>query len=228
MFRINKVKRRGNWASFVLIPVAFSIIVSLVLYVSFAPAVMPMLKVFSLFLGEEKQHNKIPPSMFQGLDLAILNNKDGIPLSEFTFPEMGAHYGEVKIDGTTLKADLFWGDSDKELNSGVGTYSGAWLPGFGRTVMLAGHSMTAFYELGEAALGSIITVNTYYGEYKYKITDMQVKEATDTTAYDFTRTDENIILYTCYPFHRIGLTPTRYFVYGEYVQGPKIIDDVKS
>ncbi|MEG2924466.1 MAG: class D sortase [Oscillospiraceae bacterium] len=189
---------------------------------------MPVVDLFNLFLSEEKQRDTIPPSMFQGLDSALENNKDGILLSEFTYPEVGAHYGEVTIEGTTLKADLLWGDSNKELNAGVGTYMGAWLPGFDKTILLAGHSMTAFYELGDATLGSIITVKTYYGEYHYEITDMQVKEATDETAYDFSRTDENIILYTCYPFHRIGFTPKRYFVYGKYIDGPKIIDNSKD
>ncbi|MEG0486203.1 MAG: class D sortase, partial [Oscillospiraceae bacterium] len=219
---------RSNWAGFVLVPVAFSIILVLILYLALAPTVMPVVDLFNLFLSEEKQTNTIPTNQFQGLHSALENNKDGILLSEFTYPEVGAYYGEVTIEGTTLKTDLLWGDSNKELNAGAGTYTGAWLPGFDRTVLLAGHSMTAFYELGDAKLGSIITVKTYYGEYHYKITDMQVKEATDETAYDFSRTDENIILYTCYPFHGIGFTPTRYFVYGKYIDGPKIIDDSKD
>ena len=29
--------------------------------------------------------------------------------------------------------------------------------------------------------------------------------------HDFTRTDENLILYTCYPFDALGFTPNRYF-----------------
>ena len=37
---------------------------------------------------------------------------------------------------------------------------------------------------------------------------------------DFTRTDENLILYTCYPFDALGFTPNRFFVYAKYVSGP--------
>ena len=48
----------------------------------------------------------------------------------------------------------------------------------------------------------------------------QVKDCEDSSAYDFSRTDENIILYTCYPFGTIGFTRDRYFVYGEYRSGP--------
>ena len=56
--------------------------------------------------------------------------------------------------------------------------------------------------------------------------DTQVKDCEDSSAYDFSRTDENIILYTCYPFGTIGFTRDRYFVYGEYRSGP--ILDTKS
>ncbi|MEG2929350.1 MAG: class D sortase [Oscillospiraceae bacterium] len=219
------VKKRGNGASFLLVPVAFCVIIIFLLYISFAPTIMPALDVLSLFIGTEKQHDKIPEDLFTDLDMAIQNSEDSIKLSEFTFPEVGARYGEISIEGTNVKANLYWGDSDRELNRGVGTYMGAWLPGFGKTIMTPGHSMTAFYYLGDAKKDSIITVKTYYGEYKYKITDMVVKKTTDETAYDFTREDENIILYTCYPFHQIGILPTRYFVYGEYVSGPQIIND---
>ena len=47
-----------------------------------------------------------------------------------------------------------------------------------------------------------------------------VRETLEETAYDFTRTDENLILYTCYPFDALGFTPNRYFVYAKYVSGP--------
>ena len=49
----------------------------------------------------------------------------------------------------------------------------------------------------------------------YEILDYQ-----DETAYDFTRTDENLSLYTCYPFDALGFTPNRFFVYAKYVSGP--------
>ena len=36
------------------------------------------------------------------------------------------------------------------------------------------------------------------------------------------RTDENLILYTCYPFDSLGYTPFRFFVYADYVSGPAL------
>ena len=70
--------------------------------------------------------------------------------------------------------------------------------------------------------GMEIRVTTYYGEYVYEVTETAVHEATDDTSYDFSRTDENLILYTCYPFDSLGYTPFRFFVYADYVSGPAL------
>ena len=70
--------------------------------------------------------------------------------------------------------------------------------------------------------GSLIHIDTHYGSYVYRVTEMKLADYQDTTTYDFTRTDENLILYTCYPFDAFGFTPERYFVYAEYVSGPMI------
>ena len=57
---------------------------------------------------------------------------------------------------------------------------------------------------------------------------MQPAKATDETAYDLTREEENIILYTCYPFGQLTPTPYRYFIYGEFVSGPEISDGTQA
>ena len=37
--------------------------------------------------------------------------------------------------------------------------------------------------------------------------------------------NENLILYTCYPFDALGFTPNRYFVYASYTSGPELDAD---
>ena len=32
-----------------------------------------------------------------------------------------------------------------------------------------------------------------------------------------------LILYTCYPFDMLGLTPKRFFVYAEQISGPTVV-----
>ena len=105
----------------------------------------------------------------------------------------------------------------------VGTYkddSRVGIPGEGKTILLAGHNNTFFNDLQHAEAGATVTITTHYGVYTYEITGTEILDYQDETAYDFTRTDENLILYTCYPFDALGFTPNRFFVYAKYVSGP--------
>lgn len=109
------------------------------------------------------------------------------------------------------------------MNAGVGTYkddSRVGIPGEGKTILLAGHNNTFFNDLQHAETGATVTITTHYGVYTYEVTGTEILDYQDETAYDFTRTDENLILYTCYPFDALGFTPNRFFVYAKYVSGP--------
>ena len=74
-------------------------------------------------------------------------------------------------------------------------------------------------------VGDVVTIETHYGTYTYTVERCEVRDYQDTTTYDFTRTDENLILYTCYPFDALGFTPNRYFVYASYTSGPELDAD---
>ena len=90
----------------------------------------------------------------------------------------------------------------------------------GKTILLAGHNNTFFNDLQHAEAGATVTITTHYGVYTYEVAGTEILDYQDETAYDFTRTDENLILYTCYPFDALGFTPNRFFVYAKYVSGP--------
>ena len=148
---------------------------------------------------------------------------ESIPFSSITYPIVGDRYAAVTISGTNVDAPVYYGDTNKILNQGVGTYmdsSGAGLPGEGKTILLAGHNNTFFNDLQHAEVGATVTITTHYGVYTYEVTETKILDYQDTSAYDFTRTDENLILYTCYPFDALGFTPNRFFVYARYVSGP--------
>ena len=133
---------------------------------------------------------------------------DRLPLSSVTYPSEGDRYATITISGT---------------NAGVGTYkddSRVGIPGEGKTILLAGHNNTFFNDLQHAEAGATVTITTHYGVYTYEVTGTEILDYQDETAYDFTRTDENLILYTCYPFDALGFTPNRFFVYAKYVSGP--------
>ncbi len=185
------------------------------------PTVQPYYALFSLLLTEQEQENYDGVNLMEQMQQGeLLADQQHIPLSSIQLPQQGDQYARITIENTSVDAPVFYGDDARQLNQGVGTYMYGYLPGQGRTIMMAAHTNTWFSDLGSAKIGDTITVETYYGVYEYEIVDAQVKDCEDSSAYDFSRTDENIILYTCYPFGTIGFTRDRYFVYGEYRSGP--------
>ena len=136
---------------------------------------------------------------------------------------MGDRYADITISGTNVNAPVYYGDTNKILNQGVGTYmenSSAGLPGEGKTILLSGHNNTFFNDLQHAEEGATVTITTHYGVYTYEVTETKILDYQDSSAYDFSREDENLILYTCYPFDAMGFTPDRFFVYARYISGP--------
>ena len=148
--------------------------------------------------------------------------KETVSISSFTFPSYDNQFGELIIEDCQINAKLFFGDSNMALRNGVGIYNGSSIPGYGKTVLIAGHNNTYFNGLKHAKEGQIVKIRTNYGNYKYEITGIKITDNQDRSAYDLDKNEENLIMYTCYPFDTLGLTDQRAFVYAKYVSGPMI------
>lgn len=147
----------------------------------------------------------------------------GPEFEEFTtYPQAGDYLGHLTVSGTAVDCDVYYGDSETEFQKGAGTYKGAKIPGEGGTILMGAHTNTYFRDFESAEIGADVTLVTSYGEYHYVITDMKVSTDTDTTAYDLDADEENLIMYTCYPFGTLNYTDERFFVYCDYVSGPEI------
>lgn len=145
-----------------------------------------------------------------------------VNISSFKFPSYGNQFGQLIINDCKIDAKLFFGDGDIALRNGVGVYNGSFIPGYGRTILIAGHNNTFFNGLKYAEEGQLVTIRTSYGNYTYKITGTAVKKYDDSSAYDLTANKESLVMYTCYPFDEIGYTYKRFFVYAEPVSGAEI------
>jgi sortase A len=101
---------------------------------------------------------------------------------------------------------------------------GSVYPGEMGTSLIGGHNVDDFGKLDAVPIGDTIEVQTSYGNYTYRVTQLEVKnkkeQAIDQMIYQ--RNDRRIILYTCYPLDSMGLTDQRLFVIGEYASGPVI------
>ena len=91
-------------------------------------------------------------------------------------------------------------------------------------MLLGGHNNTFFNGLKHIIEGDMFEIETNYGTYCYQVDEMKVLEENDKSAYDFTIEEEQLVLYTCYPFDMLSRTKYRYFVYASLVSGPVLVD----
>ena len=212
---------KNKLTAFILMPLVFIIFGFLLLYFIASPIINPALDILSLITADFKI------GQAQNLDLLDLDTlpqySGEIKASTVTFPSVGDKYGVLTIENTEVNAELYFGDTRRELKLGLGQYNGSCFPGTGGTVLISGHNNSAFKDLKSARVGSKVNIRTNYGVYVYEITGTAIKKNTDKTAYDLFKNEENLVLYTCYPFDRLGLTADRYFVYGKIVSGPKVL-----
>lgn len=210
-------KHAGRGKDFIVLPLVFVLLTAAAVYLALSPVVKPYLGLARVFFSQNSQN--APTDRFTGLSEGLATSGE-VTVDEK--PVTGDLIGQIDIEEAGISVPLYYGDNSAQLNQGAGLYPGAWLPGQERTVLAAGHTGTFFRGLGDVQPGMEIRVTTYYGEYVYEVTETAVHEATDDTSYDFSRTDENLILYTCYPFDSLGYTPFRFFVYADYVSGPAL------
>ena len=171
------------------------------------------------------EYNNIFVPVKEDESVDTVTGKDGKPAIKadtVVYPGYGVRFGEISIPDCKVKCPLFMGDDDISLKNGAGVYYGSFIPGYGGTILIAGHNNTFFNGLKNAKAGQEITIRTSYGNYKYKISKTEIKDSLDTSAYDLSADYENLVLYTCYPFDEVGLTSKRLFVYADLTDGIQI------
>ena len=132
------------------------------------------------------------------------------------YPEYGTQYTTIEIPKIDVNLPVYFGDTLEILKKGVGHSSGSYFPGEGGSIVYMGHnSKNVFRRFSELQIGNEITVKTNYGEYKYKIYDMQLIKETEIDKLPIQKEKEILMIYTCYPFNNIGYATQRYVVYAE-------------
>ena len=136
--------------------------------------------------------------------------EDGIE----NYPEYGTKYAQIKIPKIDCDLPVYFGDTLEVLKKGVGHTSGSYFPGEGGSIIYMGHnSKNTFRRFSELKKGDEIIVTTDYGEFKYKIYDMQIVGETELDKLPIQKEEEKLMVYTCYPFVYVGYTTQRYVVY---------------
>lgn len=141
--------------------------------------------------------------------------------SEIEFPEVNTKYGKIEMESVDLSAPLIFGDTKEALKAGICQYSGSFIPGFGGMVLLTGHNYI-YPQVEKMKIGDIIKITTSYGVYKYQVTNIEVLNKEKYETFNIDQNKERLVYYTCYPFNAFGNISDRYFVFADYVSGPKI------
>lgn len=131
-------------------------------------------------------------------------------------PDLGVKFATLKVESIGLEHHIIHGDGDLELKKGIGHYAGSTLPGENGNVVLSGHRDTVFKPLENIKVNDEVVIETDYGVYKYKVSNIRVTDPDDSTVTmptDF----EKLTMYTCYPFNYIGTAPERFIVECDYV-----------
>lgn len=181
---------------------------------------------FSIFSSAElNRDEEINNDIYNGVTLE--GYTDTIPSSKVQYPLSGTKYGVININANNTLHDipLYFGDSNSILRRGAGHYMGSHFPGEGSVILVSAHNNTYFNCLQFLKFGDKITVKTNYGIHEYAVSSTSIKNKNDSSAYNLEATEETLVLYTCYPFNALGLTPNRYYVTAKLVSGPKILLD---
>lgn len=149
----------------------------------------------------------------------VANGGKGFQDKKMDVPAIGTYYGKLICEEISLNVPLYYGDTEEILKNGVGQYTGSGLPGYDKPILIGGHDATFFQPLEKVKDGDILKIVTNNGIYSYQVTDEKIYNHDDQSAYDLKKEEEQIILYTCYPFGALtGSTDQRYFVYGKKIE----------
>ncbi len=201
----NKIIRKTTKATIINIIVALFITLAIVLLIY-------------LFCGAEIGE-VISIASKIGIDVENKEEKETIINEENeieNYPEYGTQYATIEIPTIDVNLPVYFGDTYEVLKKGVGHSSGSYFPGEGGSIVFMGHNFPTFFRrFSELKKGDKIIVKANYGEYQYKIYDMQIIKETETEKLPIQKDREILMVYTCYPFNNIGYATQRYVVYAE-------------
>lgn len=222
MRKVNKVLR------YMYVPVIFAVIGYIVIYIGLAPVFNIAKAIGGMIVSDSAPNfNKELSIIYDPEAHKVVEQVDNTISSEdVVWPKNGEVYANISCPKVGMDENIYWGDSNAILDVGIGQYSGSYIPGYGKTMLICGHRSTFGRFIKLAEVGDIYTVTTNYGVYEYEITDIKImtaKEAESQVTTWLSAKEENLIYYTCYPFEgSYGTFTERCFVFAKNISGPTI------
>jgi sortase A len=139
-----------------------------------------------------------------------------------SIPAIGKTIGELYIPRLEQVFPIFEGTGKEVLRNGVGHYIRSALPGEENNTILSGHRDTVFRGLRHVKENDELIVTTVAGEFTYKIYNIRIVKADDTTVMT-PKPRATLTLTTCYPFYFVGNAPERYVISAKLISRKNVI-----
>ncbi len=224
----NRTLRKLNRVmAYVYMPLFFSIIAYGIVYIMASDFVNIFKNTIGIVISDEVPDFSVEHEAEFVPGSVEIHKEDGeesVKRSDVEIAEYGQQYANIVCKKIALNAPVYKGDDDDILMKGIGQNFASSQPGFGRLILLCGHNNTFFNALKNIKENDVVQMETSYGTYKYKVTEMKVLDENDKSAYSFSEEDERLVMYTCYPFDMLSRTQYRYYVYADLISGPKFED----
>lgn len=221
-------KRVKTIMAYFIMPLFFSLIGIGIVILLFSPFLKSAISTGNAITGNvNTRSNKVYQLYDEELAIKTANtieemNLENIELSDVSMPTNSTQYGKIYCDRVGFLAPLFFGDDSNILRLGVGQYIGSSMPGFGKPILLCGHNTSYCLPMQYMEVGDVLCISTNYGLFEYTIDDLKVLNMSDPTAFNLNKNEEELILYTCYPFDLIGAKTDRLFIYAKKTNGPSV------
>ena len=205
---MKKKSRVNKLLAYVYMPVIFSIIAYLLLYIALKPYWDTVISVASIFTFNSEiltNSGDRPPIYDPNAEPVEIKEAEEpyIDVHDTQFPDSGSQYGQLTCENAGLDAPVYWDDTYEILRKGAGQYTGTMLPGYGRMILLSAHNTSHFRPLRDLEVGDIITFDTNYCTYEYEVTEIQVYNEMDLERWVLDHIldeEEVLVMYTCWPF----------------------------
>ncbi|MCL2014055.1 MAG: class D sortase [Oscillospiraceae bacterium] len=215
-----KIKRKNNRWKIILYPIVFSFLTVMIYTAVLAFFAINYIEAGSLFFSKNgPDFGREPAKTYTEPKLSL----GTVKYKDIEFPFDGDEFARLIVGPADIDTPVFYNDSPKELQKGVGTSRMAYIPGQGRTIVMGGHNYGVFSDLEKVKPGDRIEVKTHYGEYVYEAAESKIIHFEDPDTYDLEPEEENLILYTCHSETMVGATPYRLVVYCKFISGPSLI-----
>ena len=194
--------------AYIYMPVIFSIIAYLLIFIALKPywdVAVSTVSIFTVNPNIEIESKEKTPIYDPNAEKAEIKEaeKPYIDVHDVDYPSSGEHYGQLICDKVGLDVPVYWDDTYEILRKGAGQYPGSRMPGYGMMILLSAHNVSHFRPLRDMEVGDIVKFDTSYGEYEYEVTEIGVYNELDLEGWviDHLMDDEEIlVMYTCWPF----------------------------